>query len=248
MSDFVRELVGRALGTRDVVRPRLASAFEPGSAEFHPPAVDQPGVTELGPAPSPTRTALARSPAAVAVAPDVVPVSDAQELSPDPQQRSSPGSGPGAPRAPSLGTEPSRFAPEVASGMASPPAKDAPPREPHVAPRQERADPSVVVQSEPMKTLHVDPAPAGAPRLVESRVVERQTIEARRHPGRREPAPRERRAAEDESAAEPVVHVHIGRIEVRAPAQPGPAPRAPRPREPNLSLADYLAQGNPGRR
>jgi hypothetical protein len=40
---------------------------------------------------------------------------------------------------------------------------------------------------------------------------------------------------------EPVVHVHIDRIEVRAPAAPERA-RAPRPREPTVSLDDYLGQ------
>ncbi len=41
-----------------------------------------------------------------------------------------------------------------------------------------------------------------------------------------------------QGVSEPVVQIHIGRIEVRAPAAPSPAPRP----QPAVSLSDYLAQ------
>jgi hypothetical protein len=87
-------------------------------------------------------------------------------------------------------------------------------------------------------------APA-APVLVEPRVldpdreVRRATTEGR---------PVQPDLAQDSDATEPVVHVHIGRIEVRAPARPEPPRRAPQPREPLLSLDEYLRQTAGGRR
>jgi hypothetical protein len=80
------------------------------------------------------------------------------------------------------------------------------------------------VQVEP-RTLHLD------------REVRRATTEKARQ-----------NLEQDSGAAEPVVHVHIGRIEVRAPARSEPARRAPRPREPLLSLGEYLRQTAGGRR
>jgi hypothetical protein len=47
--------------------------------------------------------------------------------------------------------------------------------------------------------------------------------------------------AEEPGTSGGVVHVHIGRIEVRAPARPE-GPRAPKPREPLVSLDEYLEQ------
>jgi hypothetical protein len=104
------------------------------------------------------------------------------------------------------------------------------------------------VAEPPEPTEPTAAAAAAAARVVDTRVVERtvaprgRTVVQGDAPA---PTPRVRRRAAEPLAAEPeqepVVHVHIGRIEVRAPAAPA-RPRAPRSREPLLSLADYLAQ------
>ena len=46
------------------------------------------------------------------------------------------------------------------------------------------------------------------------------------------------------AAEPPVVHVHVGRIDVRAPAPPAP-PAESRLREPRMSLDDYLEGRRP---
>jgi hypothetical protein len=106
--------------------------------------------------------------------------------------------------------------------------------------------------SEPAEPGSAEPGsaepPAPSTTRVEARIVERtgpaqrpaEALDAASEPstpGRR------RRATKPGPAPEPVVHVHIGRIEVRAPAAPAER-RAPRLREPLLSLDDYLAQGH----
>jgi hypothetical protein len=81
-------------------------------------------------------------------------------------------------------------------------------------------------------------------RAVETRAVDRLRIERRsERPAPQSPAVRAANPPAARSAPEPeqVVHVHIGRIEVRAPAPPTPR-RSPPPREPTLSLAEYLGQ------
>jgi hypothetical protein len=69
----------------------------------------------------------------------------------------------------------------------------------------------------------------------------RETAAARRSRSALEEPVRQPDLAEGQEAAEPVVHVHIGRIEVRAPARPEPV-RAPKPRDPLLSLDEYLTE------
>ncbi len=71
---------------------------------------------------------------------------------------------------------------------------------------------------------------------------------ARQNPAPLAPAPASRRAAISQRATpapapapEPVVHVTIGRVEVRAVQAPASKPTA-RPREPRMGLDDYLAR------
>jgi hypothetical protein len=122
-----------------------------------------------------------------------------------------------------------------------------------------RRDPACVAAPPPARQpAEAAPARAGAspaPVLVEPRVRDRDP-KARGAPPEQRPARPSQHgtvagvgpgAADEPGAREPVVHVHIGRIEVRAPARPQP-PRAPKPREPLLSLDEYLEQTTRGRR
>jgi hypothetical protein len=276
MSDFLRDLVGRTLGVRDVVRPRPASAFERSPVEpalIAPPAprVETAFLESVDEVAPPAREWRATgAPGRVAPAP-------LQASASEPRVREFSQPGPGVAPAPIYGrSEPTA----VPSTTATAPPARAPfeqPAEPAVhEPRRGRADsttagptgrratpsPSAASSAEPPAAAEpadppepADPAePAAArARLVETRLAERRVdAPSPAAPGRAaDPsAPRRRRPADPPAAEptpEPVVHVHIGRIEVRGPAAPA-WPQAPRPREPLLSLDDYLAQTSPRRR
>jgi hypothetical protein len=263
MSDFLRDLVGRTLGVRDVLRPRPGSALERSDAS-RPRSSREPRALERvddavtptprsetrerrsqpvpasprDPAPEPvagrsSEPAATTIPivhpaepvaAAAARAPRPTPLEPRTRQTAEPDVREPPRRGPeGMPEPP---TEVVTAAPPAASARATP--RVAEPPEP----------------AEPAKPT----AAVTAARVVDTRVVERTVAPRERTVAQGDapaPTPRVRRRAAEPPAAEreqePVVHVHIGRIEVRAPAAPA-RPQAPRSREPLLSLADYLAR------
>src|SRR4051794_4470212 len=250
MSDFLGDLAGRALGVSDILRPRPASTFERPAPDARPRRLPtQPVAVERADDPA--------SPAA----PPAVGV-DRPHAAPAAQKRATP--------------EAVAHDPPVRSTRPAPPARPAPapparrmpledPAEPPAAQPEVREQSGLSAPTVPEQwatvavenrtvappadepaTTELAVAPAAAARVVSPRVRTRERADsAGRAPA---PAPSVRRQAGKEADAEPepVVYVHIGRIEVRAPAAPA-RPQAPRPREPTLSLADYLAQTS-GRR
>jgi hypothetical protein len=258
MSDFLRDLVGRTLGTRDVVRPRRASTFERPVVEqgafASPSPVSEPGlegdfeatrsarppedraVAGQREAAQPTRGVATRGLPSLRLkrAPETDVVREELTVVP---AAPSPEAG-GAREAavePSV-HEPGR--PGSESSRAGAGRRQTSPGEP--------AEPAAAAEP-------AGPAPSRA-RLVETRVAERRVEASPRveaPAGEPVPSARPRRTRVDvpasESASEPVVHVHIGRIEVRGPTAPE-RPPAPRPREPLLSLDDYLVQTSSRRR
>lgn len=275
MSDFVRDLVGRTLGVQEVVRPRIASTFEPGgiAAPPVPPELLEAEVAmeALSPAPTSRRSVAP-------VAREVAPARRDDSPEQPPPRRSSAGSPTMAPQpiaegaalgaAPAPHVAPLAAAPEpprATEPVAHPPVEVGSPRE-HATPPARVAvrnalSPRSASPPEPSAPTPPEPSAASQPagpataraRVVETRVVERSgevPITAAELPVATRPtrATGETTAGPSEpGSAEPVVHVYIDRIEVRAPATPT-RPRAPRPREPRLSLDDYLAQTRQGRR
>jgi hypothetical protein len=259
MSDFLRDLVGRTLGVREVLQPRPGSAFERPAADAGPSVPRpprEPVVLEaVGEA---VATALRATPGERRPQPaPAVPRDAAHDPivggDPEPAATKTPSGHPAEPAAAPAASEPPPAAPlepRVTERPVREPAQrghatgQGPPTEAATA-----ALPGASPQAAPVAA-----EPAAAARVVDPHVVE-QTASARErivvHERAPAPTPRVRRRAAEPPAAEPepgpepepepVVHVHIGRIEVRAPAVP-PGPQAPRPREPSLSLADYLAQ------
>lgn len=273
MTDFLRALVGRTLGVDDAVRPRLASTFEPGAIAPSPAELlEVEAATEaLPPAPTVRRSAAAVRQEATPPPPETPPV----ELPPRPSSAAGPitrrqrveegaatAAAPAAPRSASLTAVPVAGAPERRSAepSARPAAADPSPspREPARAPVRATGSarsPRAAPPSEAPATPQAAAPAAPHARVVETHVVERgggdprQTAQLPVRAGWRPRASAEETAAGalSRESAEPIVHVHIGRIEVRAPAAPERR-RAPRPREPRLSLDDYLAQTRQGRR
>jgi hypothetical protein len=252
MSDFLHDLAGRALGVSDVLRPRPATAFErpaPDAADAVPRSPSELAAAvpahrnrhEDAPVPR-RRTAPAPVPPRRADAPLPAPLEQTAENA----------AAPAAEAATEPATEPEtrpaaeRLPPELRPrSVAGAPSRDPAGRS---SPTQSTETPP---PAEPAEQRSVAPA-----RIVETRVFERRAPapepngSPRRAPTAA-PSAGARRRQPDRSAVEeeqePVVHVHIDRVEVRAPAPAAPRPQAPRAREPKLSLADYLAQTS-GRR
>jgi hypothetical protein len=275
MSDFLRDLVGRTLGVRDVVRPRPAPAFERSSSEagwlhLQPPRVGTASPGRVDEVVAPARELRpARSRREVAAAPAELSAFETPKR--EPWERRAPA--PGRASTPIAG----RNDAPAPLAAAAPRASAAP--EPSVEPPAERAlhepgpgrtdgtparatgrpatpSPSAASAAEPEPREASEPAepPAAGAQLVESIVAERSVAAADRAAAAsratNSTASRRRRPADaraPEPEPEPVVHVQIGRIEVRAPAAPARS-QAPRPRQPQLSLSDYLAQTSPRRR
>ena len=268
MSDFLRDLVGRTLGVPDVVRPRLATVFEPDAIAASPPPVGALELEAAREASPPPPLAQTRAPAA---RPEIAPRAEeppAQLPGPEPAERSSrssllpparpereprastllPGADVAEPLVPSPRSDaaPQALEPSRSSSLRGPESRTARTTSP-----TDTSSPPPAPSTTPAATEPGQPAPARAQPL-ETRVMGRSADSPR---GQSDPsfASRQRALAADRpavaepAASEPVVHVHIGRIEVRAPAAPE-RPRAPRPREPLLSLDDYLEQRAPRRR
>jgi hypothetical protein len=250
MTDFLTRLAERSLGVGDVVRPRPASLFEPRGATVGaaPLEVEEERVV---PAPRPGRGQAAR------------PV----DASPTPVRGEAPPSGepPAAGRRDGgpagevrvlegVTVEPPRAAPAPASHTA-----DAIPRQPEPAKADEPAvDTTLVIEGLPAPA-----APAGhAPARTGARPTAQRRRAAPAPPASQTPpagppepgdahawptmpaSPMPVRVAEP--AEPPVVHVTIGRVDVRA-VLPATAPEQPKPRRrPRVTLEEYLRES--GRR
>ncbi|MFD9894247.1 hypothetical protein ACFWY9_33275 [Amycolatopsis sp. NPDC059027] len=249
MTDFANRLLGRAGGA--TIRPLLPTLFEPVTArepEPLPPmgavSPDRPHRTDE------TETAAPARP---------------QDASPaEPLSRMATPAPAAAPREPRAVPPPSPVAglpitsreSTVDEHLVVPPGRvpEAPvvagtrtvPREMPIPLRHSGTRPVPVTtreMAEPVSYPVVAPDRTVEPRPDEppdvARNAERPTVPARRS---RKAAPVARQA---EPAAEPVVHISIGRVEVKATAEPGKnaAPqRKETPKQPVLGLAEYLRE------
>lgn len=250
MSSFIDGLARRALGVETTLTPLIASRYERTAAaaelgeadalqevhEWRDPDPDAAEPAGIEPPPAARRPVLplAQRRAQPRAANDAgAPAAEGQRA-PAPAAASSP-----VPRR-------SR-APEREPGPRMPEARpEPPPSEPRPATREERSrggdseQPPPPAHPPPELTVDVRPArrrpaetPARRPPLPPATRPEAAPTRAERRQAT-VPAPA---AAEQERA--PDVHVSIGHIEVRAPAEPPRAPR-PAPATPALSLRDYL--------
>jgi hypothetical protein len=242
MSDFLDRLAARAIGSETALSPRLPSLFEPLQrapimspadagevpSHHHDMASAAPAVPVAAPSPrEPARAAGSVEPGAARI----VPVDRAASPAParaaaNPPREPMPSSPRVPAPVPSVVVEPSGtpVAPER-QAVGSPLVQ---PRQVHVAPaRQETAR---------------TPAPGGAllpaPASVFAATRTTSAGSGRTVTARAAAARTEGKAA---AAVEPVVHVSIGRLEVRAaPAAAAPSRRREEPRP--SSLDDYLRQ------
>jgi hypothetical protein len=241
MSDFLDRLAARAIGSETALSPRLPSLFEPlQRAPIMPPAdagEAPPDRREAAPAihavlvEAPTSAAPASpsaQPAAAPVTPieHVVAAISASAAASAAQHASAPST------VSERASTPAVDRPAAPSVLARP-AMTAPPLP--VQPRQTRV---ALDRQETARTPASNGAllPASAPVFAAPSTV----------PARSERAVAARVAAaqagrRSETASEPVVHVSIGRLEVRAaPAAAAPSRRREEPRP--SSLDDYLRQ------
>ena len=242
MSDFLDRLAARAIGSGAALAPRLPSLFEPlPRAPVMPPADESeaparareaspavPPVPDVAPPPrAPTHARESIEPRAARVAPVERPAlpttagtaADVPHAPmPSPPRAASPVRAIGAEQA---STPPTPERPAVTSSFAFP-------RPPRVA-RTRRETASAPA---PNGVLLAAPAPVFASTGAASTRSER-TVAARAAAARAE--------GKADAAREPVVHVSIGRLEVRAtPAAAAPPRRRDGP-QPG-SLDDYLRQ------
>lgn len=243
MTDFLDRIAARAVGTETVLAPRLPSLFE--SPRYFPAVLTDEHVD------TPLHPLAARSElAAVAVAAPTSAVSQAMP------------SGLNHARAAPL--ERAAASTRGAALAASPPREETPEvsARPRSSPVAERL-PDLAASREPAETVRPAPVPARQTRVAPDRhesnsppdtgvllppprpvfAVAAQTASPPVHSG--QVAARSRLAARTDSpgeaARDQVVHVSIGRLEVRAAATPVVSPRrkdGPRP----SSLDDYLRQ------
>lgn len=245
MSDFLDRLAARAIGGEATLAPRLPSLFEPSAHTPILPTVQEdttvttrhasPPANDKLPAVEPLRPPHATSPRPMDAA---RPASTEPPLTRMPApvdasvpDRAAPATARAAPLAPSLS------APVATTTRAPPPepASTEPATPSLVQPRQTRtAPPRIEAAPAPIGSLLSPPAPVFAiPRVAPAR-------EGADHAAavRLRAASAVNRAV---AASEPVVHVSIGRLEVRAtPAASTPTRRRDEPRP--ASLDDYLRQ------
>jgi len=239
MSDYLGSLVDRTLGLGPTIEPRLRSRFEPVTPDSAPILVEESRVEESGPGIGrPTRT-------------DGPPSRD------DPSMDRK-----GARRAPRAAEEPPTplVREPVAETSRPRPGRAEPPeivgsREDEVSllvptalsPRSRRdsSDERPGDPRRPVESAKAAPGPpaGGAvgpivPRFITATPVAPEPVRERRADGTPPPP------------AAPVVHVTIGRVDVRARFVPPPPPAAsrPAPSAPGLSLDEYLRRRNGDRR
>ena len=239
MSDFLDRLAARAIGGETALAPRLPSLFEPlqrtpivslaeeGETPSRHSAAATPAAPAAVPAPSTPLDMLAQQTVGRAMPVDSIPAS-AAVATPLPRDATRPSPVASAPVPPPAVER--AVAPSAAtSPVGALPSSPVPPRQTRITvDRHEPLPPpsSGSLLSTPTLVFSTSP---GVPAPV------RPSTGAARH-ARATPI-----GARSETASEPVVHVSIGRLEVRAP----PAPAAPtRHREQPRpgSLDDYLRQ------
>jgi len=264
---FLGDLIQRTLGEATGIAPRRASRFEPdndalGAATVEAPAsAPAPARDTISPTPLPrpspapprdveTEFVEREAPFVVPQQPPEYPAAAAAERTAEmPPPRIAPAP-PLPPERLAARREPSVSLPSVRSGHTP---VQPPPVERHSetivreisetrvesrtierrleslvreTERTEESHTTLLVPAKPDAAVAPPPSPEARTVIVPSA--------ARSVPSK--PVPVELPAA---APAAPVVHVTIGRVEVRA-AAPAPAPREPRPREPRLNLEDYL--------
>lgn len=253
MTDFLTRLAERSLGVGEVVQPRPASLFDPRGAVDAPTLVGDLEVVERRIAVRPSQTPAQR---AAAPQPAEGPRAAAERLpAPPPGAVDAPG-----PVESSGGSEP-HSAQTAAAASAPPPPSVAPALAAEAAGDDARppapVPTTVVVQATRVELREPDGTPPERPRRrAHTAQVPPPSVPARPPDGgERElaassspaalepdwrnapPAPAQARAP---AAETPVVHVTIGRVDVRA-VLPAPPPERAAPRHrPRLTLDEYL--------
>ena len=241
MSDFIDRLAARAIGSETALLPRLPSLFEPLQRALIMPPADAgeapPERREAAPAMHavPVEAPTSTTPASTSAQPAAAPVTPIEHVVAA-MSASAAASAAQHASAPSTVSErastPAVDRPAARSVLARP-AMPAPPLP--VQPRQTRVAPDRLETARtPASNGALLPAPApvfAAPRTVPAR--SERTVAARvaaAQAGRR-----------SETAGDPVVHVSIGRLEVRAAPVAAAPPRRRDGPQPS-SLDDYLRQ------
>ena len=259
MSDFLTNLIQRALAPTSDLRPRLASRFEPQAGGELGSQVEIEQASEAGPLPNgETSSSPAEQPPQ---SPSSVPVREPLEArrTPVPRANAAQDTGLRPKVEPSSAPEPTRWGERTREPL---PARSEPARE-SARPTGVRGDtyaaaPKASVREptrEPARMASRPEAAAqgedkAAPPL-QTRAVSSAVKPLEVHP-RKAPSPRPRsvpaaqqKHAEAHSSAPstpPDIHVTIGRVEVRAVVPPAPANTAAKP-APMLSLDEYLQKG-----
>ncbi len=247
MSDFFANLAARAVETSATIRPRLATRFEPvAPPEPFTEVVIETAGAETG-APTPIASVAEKAPSPVESEPASVPVAPPSDATgaipvgsvaspivaapsaaapPQPWARDAPS----APE-PSAAPRDDRAATPSAATLRRPSARDVPSAsEPSVAPRDDHAATPPV----PKRTHHAAPPASPAFPLAVPPTLPREigTTLAPRVAAVERPEP---------PPVETIVHVNIGRIELRAPPPPAAAKRE-RAVPAVTTLAEYLQQ------
>jgi hypothetical protein len=242
MSDFLDRVAARAIGGEATLAPRLPSLFEPSAHTPILPAVQEDGSATANHATSPAEDTLRA----------VEPLRPPRATSPRPTDASRLASiePPAARTLAPVASVPDRATP--ATARAAPPMPSAPittrARVPPSESESASAEPAMPLPVQPRQTRTAPPRAEAAPALVGSLLSPSAPVFAtpRIAPARERvdhaSAIRPRAAPDGGHAApasEPIVHVSIGRLEVRAaPAAAAPARRRDEPRP--ASLDDYL--------
>lgn len=248
MSDFLDRLASRAIGREPMLEPRLPSLFEPAQhAPLISPKADETGVRE-------SRREADSATVGETFAPRANPAPAAQPAATEPVRRMAPRRD-AAPSAPQASGDPS---PAAARAVAIAPTRSPVETDVHPQPTAATSLPLSHVVPAPVQPRgrHVvpsppdvaQPSPAAVGVLLPSRpsgIASSRASDPGEN-GQRASATRAGHAAADAARhlpSEPVVHVSIGRIEVRAAPAVTAAPRARDVARPS-SLDDYLRQRN----
>jgi hypothetical protein len=238
MSDFFRNLASRIGAHESPVRPRIAGRYEqPTSNEQFIEVVEEIERSE--------------NDASMIMAPLRWPVSVPQSRTRS-EDRTEQGGPDNAHQAPDLSPAPITASPLVADQLKPPVSSERPhdqdsrqpiyPEDRRHAPREERSAAQQPSGRERTASPTVSPAKTQRTELPPSPVAKPVPPTAPAAPTReRVGTPRSRQSAREVSPTETIVHVSIGRIELRAP-QPTTPPKRDQPPSPVSTLAEYLKQ------